>query len=165
MFTKKKSLKQIASLGAVALAATLSLSACSAEPSTTVLKLDQAGVESTLTYYAEGDKVVRQTTKNVVTYSEAGLPDKETAKKILDEGIKKYQGIEGLSDTVEYGDKEAVETVEVDYSKADYKELAKAGVVAGDSGQAAEDVNEVSLEKSLEQIKKLGYTEQEEAAK
>lgn len=158
--------KSIASFGVVALAAALSLTACSsAEPSTTVLKMEQPGVESTLTYYAEGDKVTRQTTTNVVNYAEAGIPDKETAKKMLDQGLEKFQGHEGLTDTVEYKDTEAIETVEVDYSKADYAELAKAGIVMGDETGGEVKVDVVSLEKSLESMKKLGYVQQGEEGK
>lgn len=148
----------VAKLGAVLVAAALTLTACSGgAPSETTLELNQPGSETSMTYYAEGDTVTKQTTKNVLSYEESGLVDKETAKEAVEPLAEQYRGVTGIEHNIEYGDTELTETLTVDYTKADISEVSK---LAGTSFTGdADNAKKISLKQSVEALKAAGFTE------
>ncbi len=107
-----------------------------------------------LTYYYKGDKVVKQTSKNTIVYADLGLT-KEQAKKALDPVAKKYQGIEGLEDKVDYQDTQAVENLTIDYTKAKLSQLKGIPGIT----LSGEDGQDISMKKSEEILKQEGFTE------
>ncbi len=121
-------------------------------------KLNQSGTESTLTYYAKGDRVYKQTAKNVIPYSAYGFKNAEEAKALFDDALKKVDGIEGYSDTIEYTENSIIETVEVNYDIVDLEKVKEVpGVYLGDTSAKGG----VSLSKSVEYLEKNGYTKAE----
>lgn len=52
----------------------------------------QDGIDSTLTYTYQGDKVLTQTAKNIVSYDKLGIT-KEEAKTALEPVSKQYEDI------------------------------------------------------------------------
>ena len=121
---------------------------------TKVFTKKQSGVTMELTYYYKGDKVVKQTSKNTIVYADLGL-DKERVKKTIEPVMKKYQGIEGLEDKVDFQETQALETLTIDYSKAKLSQLKGIpGITVN-----AEDGQDVSMKKSEELLKQQGFTE------
>jgi uncharacterized lipoprotein YehR (DUF1307 family) len=116
--------------------------------------LTQNDVKTVVTYYAEGDRVVKQTLKSTIPYSRLGATTSEEAKKVLDPQSQKFQGIEGLQEKIEYQKDTAVETLSVDYDKID---MEKAKGLPGMSLSGSEDAKKISLKKSVEMLEQSGY--------
>ena len=112
------------------------------------------GVSMELTYYVDGDKVVKQTARNVIKYSDLGQ-DKESLKAVLDAASKAYQGIDGVEESIEYGDKEAVETLTVDFSKVDLTKLQ--GVPGVSFDEEALKSKTVSMKKTEALLEQNGF--------
>ena len=121
---------------------------------TKVFTKQEKGVKMELTFYYKGDKVVKQTSKNTIVYADLGL-GKEQVKKAIEPVMKKYQGIEGLEDKVDFQETQALETLTIDYSKAKLSQLKGIpGITVN-----AEDGQDVSMKKSEELLKNQGFTE------
>jgi len=121
---------------------------------TKVYTKQQKGVTMELTFYYKGDKVVKQTSKNTIVYADLGLT-KEQVKKQLDPVAKKYQGIEGLEDKLDFQETQVVENLTIDYTKAKLSQLkGMPGITI-----EAEDGQDVSMKKSEELLKQQGFTE------
>ena len=127
----------------------------SAEESTTYENNAITGVKATLTYYHKGDKVIRQTSKNIINYEETGLENKDAAEEAMKSvGIDMYKDIEGIEHSIKYEEKEAIEEITVDYDKLDYnKAKTVPGIdVSGDTKKG------VSLKASEKLLEANGYT-------
>jgi len=113
----------------------------------------RTGLNSTLTYTVDGDKVLKQSGHNVYD-PEALDTTAETLKAFIEETYKGYQGLKGVTHSIEIKDGKVVQDAEVDYTVASLDELKKAlpdeysGI--GDS---------VSFSASEKMLKDLGYTE------
>ncbi|EKR9304138.1 YehR family protein, partial [Enterococcus faecalis] len=110
---------------------------------------------STLTYTYQGDKVLTQTAKNIVSYDKLGIT-KEEAKTALEPVSKQYEDIKGLDYKLTYEDKQAIEKLTINYEKLDYDKAKKVdGIqIDGDSSKG------ISMKKSQELVESQGYTEQ-----
>ena len=84
----------------------------------------QDGIDSTLTYTYQGDKVLTQTAKNIVSYDKLGIT-KEEAKTALEPVSKQYEDIKGLDYKLTYEDKQAIEKLTINYEKLDYDKAKK----------------------------------------
>lgn len=126
------------------------------EDSAVVMNNVVNGVDMTFTYYADGDTVIRQTTRNVMPYSAIGVSTADEAKNILDPIIVEFQGVPGLEHSMEYGETGAVETLTVDYSKADPAQISEltGSTFSGDTSAGAK----VSLQRSIEMLEGQGFT-------
>ncbi len=115
------------------------------------------GVYSEFTFYHEGDKVLKQTARNVMDYAKMGFPNAEALKKEISPSAEKYQGIKGITQRIEYGDTEAVEYLDVDYTELDFDSAKSIPgmVINGDAKNGG-----VSLEKSVALFEEKGYTKQ-----
>lgn len=115
----------------------------------------QDGIDSTLTYTYQGDKVLTQTAKNIVSYEKLGIT-KEEAKTALEPVSKQYEDIKGLDYKLTYEDKQAIEKLTINYEKLDYDKAKKVdGIqIDGDSSKG------ISMKKSQELVESEGYTEQ-----
>lgn len=119
---------------------------------------DDNGTVISMTYYARGDRVYKQTTKNIVPFSALGVDSLDEAKELAESLIAEGQNIEGYSDKVEYEDDTIIETVEVNYDVVDMDILmGLQGAYFGD-GDAK---NGVSLKKSIEWLEESGFVEVE----
>ncbi|MGX7111970.1 YehR family lipoprotein [Gemella cuniculi] len=130
------------------------LAGCSSKEESKTFVKTQRGVKMELTYYYKGDKVTKQTANNMMSYSELGVK-REQLEKILEPTIKRYQGIQGLEETVDFQEDKAVEKLTVDYTKAKISELKDVpGItIFGSDGDA------ISFKKSKEILKSDGFTE------
>ena len=135
---------------------TVVLAACGSEETRT-FEMEDTGLTSTLTYTYSGDEVTSQTAENVMNYEELGL-EKADAEEILNPVAEQYEGLEGIEYSIEYGDEEAVESIEINYEELDYE---KAQGVEGIQLEGNPE-DGVSMEKSAEMVEEQGYTEVEE---
>lgn len=119
---------------------------------------EDPGVSAELIYYYDEatDLVKRQTTKNVYNYAELGR-SKEELQSALDPEIAKGQGVEGYTHSIEYGETEAVEHVEVDYEVVDPKELATVPGFEADSELGTN--TKIAMEPSRQMLESQGYVE------
>lgn len=120
-----------------------------------VFEVKQGGAVTTLTYHHEGDVVVKQTTKSVIPYEDAGIESKDEAKEMFESQAAEYQGIDGLVEEIEYGDTEAVETLEIDYEKVDIDEISDIPGIALDENAK----NGISMQKSADMLLEQGFEE------
>ena len=119
------------------------------------------GITMSLTYYAKGDSVYKQTAKNTIPYSVLGVNTKEEAQAILgsamEEVLKDALSIDGYEDTVEYYDDKAIETVLIDFNVIDKDKLNDivGAYFDGDTEQGW------SLEKSTKWLEESGFNKVE----
>lgn len=117
----------------------------------------EGGVQTTLTYYAKGDEVTKQTTESIINYAEAGLGDRAQAEATFAPIVETFQGVKGLEHSIEYSDTAAHETLTVDYAKAD---LAEVAALTGSTFEGdASSGSKVSLAQSIAFLKSNGFTE------
>ncbi|MBC1969602.1 YehR family lipoprotein [Listeria marthii] len=131
------------------------LVACGGKEETKTYELSQNGATTKMTYTYVKDKVTKQTTENEMTYAALGFKNKEEAEKALKESSDKFQGVEGVKESIEYKDDKAIETLEIDYEKADAKELTKLPGFA-----ASGDIEKgISMEESAKMLESQGFKE------
>ena len=125
---------------------------CSAKEQSSTYVLEKNGVKIELTYYHDGDKVLRQTANNTMNYKEMGAT-KDEVKKALEPMAKQYQGIDGLEEKIDFQDDKAVETLTIDYTKVDLTKLKDLPGMDIDT-----DVESVSLKDTEESLLSQGFT-------
>ena len=125
---------------------------CSAKEQSSTYVLEKNGVKIELTYYHDGDKVLRQTANNTMNYKEMGAT-KDQVKKALEPMAKQYQGIDGLEEKIDFQDDKAVETLSIDYTKADKSKLNNIQGITID-----DDSKDISMKKSEEHLLSQGFT-------
>lgn len=122
-----------------------------------VFNQSDAAVDMTLTYYAVGDVVTKQTTVNVINYAGAGLADADAARALLDPLVESFQNVVGLDHSIVYGDTTATETLAIDYEVADIVEISN---LTGSTFEGVVDSNtRLSLEQSRQMLLANGFTE------
>lgn len=139
----------------VTLVLAVTLAGCGDKEQTKTFGKTQNGIEMSFTYHYKDDTVLRQTAVNKLPYSAIGAPNKEAARQMLEPMSKQYQNIEGLKEQVEYKDDHAIETLEVDYAKADIKKLSQ---MPGSTFNM-NDSNWVSMKNSEAVLFAQGFTE------
>jgi len=126
---------------------------------TVTLQTEENGVIVKLTYKAKGDKVTEQTADNVIPYESLGITTPEEAEELFAELAAGFEGIEGVTHKMDYQDDQVVESLTIDYEKADLNE------VGGLTGSMSDgDLSKgVSLKKSVEMLEEQGYEIVEES--
>ncbi|SMG15488.1 YehR family lipoprotein [Paenibacillus aquistagni] len=117
--------------------------------------LSAAGTEIEVTYYYKNDEVTKQTTNSTVAYASMGAANKEEAETIIEPLAKQYENVKGIKHEVEYQEDKLVEKTEVDYTKADLKEVSR---LTGSMFEDAEEAGFVSMKKSEEMLLSNGFT-------
>lgn len=135
----------------------LLISACGAKTETRTFTSEKDGIQTEMVYTFVGDKVIEQSTLNVLPYTALGVTTQEEAQAIIEPISKQYQGIEGLVETVEYGESSLTETVNVDYQVVDMKAIqAIPGMTfSGDptKGISMKESEKILLEQGFTEVK------------
>ena len=138
----------------------ITLSACGNEKTKTFVG-KQSNVKVEVTYTYKGDKIIKQKSVNTLKYSDFSLND-DTSKKIMKEAIEKQsekmQDVKGVKESIKENDEGFVETINVDFEKADIDTLKSKGIVniAGNSGSS------ISMKKTEKKMKENGFKEKED---
>jgi uncharacterized lipoprotein YehR (DUF1307 family) len=132
-----------------------SLTGCSSSTKTKTFTLEKNGVKLKLVYVYKDDKVIKQTANNTIPYAALKVTTKEEAKTLLDPISEQYQGKNGVVETLKYGSDGVVETLSIDYTKADLNELANIPGMIIDE-QALKN-GAISMEASQKLLLKKGF--------
>lgn len=117
------------------------------------LELEQNGVLLSLTYTADGDKVIEQTANNVMPYESLGVATQEEAEEILAGAVEGYQNAQGIEHEMDYQDDKVIETLTINYEEADMTEVGELDgtIVDGDTSQG------ISLTQSIDMLLQQGF--------
>lgn len=135
------------------------LTACGSNEETRTFEMSDQGIESTLVYTHDDDKVISQSTENIINYEELGM-DKAQAEEMFGSMAEQYEGLSGVEHSFEFGDEEATETLTIVYDEVDSEELE--GVQGMNFEGEGDPSAGVSMERSAEMLEQQGYTEVEE---
>jgi uncharacterized lipoprotein YehR (DUF1307 family) len=113
------------------------------------------GTTSSLTYKYQNDIVIEQTSRSVTKFGDLGLTKEEVEKQVKPL-VEKFKNIKGITYDLDIKDTEMIESIKLDYSKADISELRG---LPGMSFDSNEDVKKISMKRSEELLKSQGYTE------
>lgn len=117
---------------------------------------DSKGIDSRLIYHYEDDKVIKQKTENIVLYSFLGMTDAKTAQEAYQAQAQQYQGLEGVTYSIQYDSDRMVEHIEVDYEKAKISEIAH---IIGIPSEQASKIDFISFKESQKILETNGYVE------
>lgn len=123
---------------------------------TATFEKEQSGTTIRLVYTYQGDKVLSQTSEITLPYSALGVTTKEEAQTIMESvGASAYEGITGLTHSIEYTDTDLVEKTTVDYETVNVSDIAG----LPDMDYSGNISNSISMEQSRELLVSQGYTE------
>ena len=128
------------------------LAGCSSKDGSKTYVLEKSGVKTEITVYYESDKVTKQTTVNTMDYEKMAVT-KDELKDVAMPVSEKYQGIDGVEQKIVFDDDKAVETLTIDYTKADKSKLNNIQGITVDG-----DSKDISMKKSEEHLLSQGFT-------
>lgn len=142
----------------LALLPLLVIGACTPETETSHFQsFDSAGYDSRISYDYQGDKVLKQTTEDTMSYSFLSASNADEAKKAFESlvDMDSFKDLTGVSHKVDYLDDRLVQRLEIDYTKADIKEVAH---IIGLSKAVAEKADFISYKASKKAIEASNYS-------
>ena len=150
------------------LVATTLVSAPSAFASTTVKKEFQLfsqkkGTDSRIPYYMakHSDKVTKKTPENRITYAalkkSAKTDNLDTIKAKLKKVQDSYNGVKGVKETLEFKGNYVLETVSINYKKADPNEVLALQGSQTDGNSQNKKIAYISYKLSAKTLKEQGY--------
>lgn len=107
------------------------------------------GVKVQSVFTTKGDKIVKQNSTNTIIFEDFGITEqaeKDAIKEQIQTNVDSLNEIEGVTDTIEVTDESLVETIEIDYEKADIKQLSQMGVIQ----VTDENIDYLSMKKTAE---------------
>ena len=126
------------------------LGACSKERSKTYEgDMDGKHVLTTLSY--KKNKVVKQSTVTTLKYNDFGMSKKE-AKKMFQEH-RQMKDLKGVSYNLKHNHEKWVETIDINYKKADIKAVKNHFSLMSTS----KNDKKVNMEGTVRELKKLGF--------
>ncbi|UZW86854.1 DUF1307 domain-containing protein (plasmid) [Staphylococcus lugdunensis] len=144
----------------VSIVVLITLSACGVEKTKTFVgKKYNVKIEVTYTY--KEDKVIKQKTVNTLKYSDFGINDDTTKKKVkeeLERQSEKMKDIKGVKHSIKEKDEGFVETMTIDFKNADIATLKSKGII-DISGNTEKDLSMKKIEKKM---KEIGLKEKED---
>lgn len=145
---------------AVVLIAFLMLIAHHKEQKVTFKKEEVDGVQVSLTYYAKGDAVLKQTSETLIPYSSVvgemveKSKELDIVKEMLGDRTRHYRKVKGVKYHLEYGDDAVIEKVEIDFAKVNLE------AVHGFRGVAINgESSKISLKWAIKLLEVQGYKE------
>jgi len=129
------------------------LAACG--QSTKVYELKEDGMVSTVTIKHKDDEITEQISEDVMSYEMLGVSSKEEAEMffgLMEQGVDSFPGIDF---DVKYKKNELIQTVKIDYKKADLEGMFGLG-----SMLTGEDFGDItSVKEMVQMLKEQGYKE------
>ena len=130
----------------------LLLAACGSS-STKTFSYEEEGLTSEMTFTYNGDTVENEVSTTTLEYEALGLRSQEDAESALADFALDLEGVEGVTYNFEYGETEAVETLEIDYNTVELSELRSAGIEI----EGEEDADTISMEQTEANLIDEGY--------
>lgn len=130
----------------------LILTACGSTETKTFV-YEEEGLTSEMVFTYSGDTVEEEVSTTTLEYEALGIRDQADAEEMLGDFALDIEEVEGVTYSFDYGESEAVETIEIDYTAVDLNDLRDAGIeIQGD-----EEANEISMEQTEENLIDEGY--------
>lgn len=126
----------------------LLLTGCGSSETTTTCTFKEGTNVTTATFTSKGDKVSKQVEETVMVLDAETKAYASTVVSLLKAELKDIKGVTFADKTT---DDSLTLTITVDYTKADFDELAKKDLVEN-------GVDYISLEKTVASFEKDGYT-------
>ncbi|PZL75691.1 hypothetical protein CI088_04415 [Enterococcus plantarum] len=136
------------SLGIVGIIALISLSACAVQEQTATFVLKQEDEQVKVQNIHKKDALLKQKSITTIQYKTMGISTKTKAKKLLEPSEKLYANKKGIHYTIDFTEKAAVKTIEVDLkevSTKDAKEISLISLPNESFATASEEANEAQL--------------------
>ncbi|MCU9533618.1 YehR family protein [Streptococcus sp. CSL10205-OR2] len=116
------------------------------------------GIDTQITFYYEAstDMVLKQETHTQASYKALGVTTIDEAKEALAPIFSQYEGIDGITHTVDYGDEYIIENLVLDYENLDINDASKLPGFLSDGNNNA---TYVSYTKSADLLKESGFEE------
>ncbi|MBO0445720.1 DUF1307 domain-containing protein [Enterococcus ureilyticus] len=134
--------------GIVGVVVLFSLSACTVQEQTTIFVLKQEDEHVKVQNIHKKDALLKQKITTTIQYKTMGITTKTKAEKLLEPSKKLYTNKKGIHYTIDFNEKAAVETVEVDLKKVstkDAKEISLISLPNESFASASEEANEAQL--------------------
>lgn len=134
------------------------LAACGSSVDKRTFELKEEGMDSTIVYTHNGDKIISQTSKDVIhikDLEDVGV-ELDEVKTLFNMISEEFQDIDGVTHKMEYTDSEAIQHLTVDFEKID---LAEADFIPGLSFDESDELDKSSMEKHADNLEEQGYTE------
>lgn len=128
------------------------LVACSGKKASVVLEMDTDKYHSQVMYEAENDTILKQTTKNEVTYEVLQVNSKEEAEKAIQAAMDEFANMEGVTHKVQFEDDKLIEEIVIDYDVID---IDTVGQIPGLPSK--NEKGEASLDATVELLESQGY--------
>lgn len=143
-------------LSALSLLAVVFLVACQSTQTSHLQMFEDDNFDNRITFHHQGDKMVKQETKNLVLYKTLGVKDADEAKEAVEAMMPGdiYKDLKGFTRKVDYQEDRFVETITIDYSKVDFDQAANTLGAA-----KTEDGKGISYKKLFDSFTSLGYKE------
>lgn len=126
------------------------LGACSQSRSKTYEgDVDGKHVLTTLTY--KNNKVIKQSTVSTLKYDDLGMSKKEGEKAFND--YRHLKGKKGVSYELDSKHQKIVENVDIDYKKANLKDISRYFTLA----HYSKNYKKVTMEGTVKDLKKIGF--------
>ncbi|EOI01601.1 hypothetical protein UAY_01007 [Enterococcus moraviensis ATCC BAA-383] len=125
-----------------------SLSACTEQEQTTTFVLKQDDENVKVQNIHKKDELSKQKITTTIQYKTMGITTKTKAEKLLEPSKKLYSDKKGIHYTIDFTEKAAVETIEVDLKKVstkDAKEISLISLPNESFATASEEANEAQL--------------------
>src|SRR5690625_4659149 len=132
------------------------MTACGAEEGERAFFYEEDGITSTFTYEHKGDEVTKYTSEVELEYALLGLDSKEEAEEFFEMMVDEdVLDVDGVSQQIDYKDESLVETIVIDYTEADMKEIKE----IPDLEFRSEIENGISMEGTAELLEEQGFEE------
>jgi uncharacterized lipoprotein YehR (DUF1307 family) len=118
-------------------------------------------VDSTLMFFCDGDRVVMQTTENVIMYDDIdGVSNAQEAEDVIgpqmEDYAAQYDGVDGVVYALTYEEDRVLESIEVNYDEIDMEDVQN---IEGFNYEGSKDATYISMKKTLSTLKSQGYKE------
>lgn len=131
-----------------------SLTACGQKYTLRTYQLvEENGKTITITFRAQGNVVVEQSTKTTIPYSAIGVSTEAEARKILEPLAHHYHDVDGIEELVDYREDAVIELFTIDYEVVDMEELSQLPNIQF----TGNTTDSISLSNSIKMLKQMGY--------
>lgn len=112
----------------------------------------------TIKFEHKGDDITKLSQKEIIPFKSLGVDNANDAQALLDSKVDKIPSIEGYENKIKVTENNVVETIKIDFDKIDADKINEISGLnfIGDPSK------NISLEKSIKELKKSGFKEVDE---
>lgn len=146
-------MKKVHKVVGISLLSLLFMSACGAKEQTATYTLKQDDENVTIQNVSKEDKLLKQTIKTTILYKTMGVKTKTKAEKLLEPIKDLYANKKGIHYSVDFKEKEAVETIEVDLKEISTDDAETLPLIS----LPKENLDSASVKENEKQLTSFGF--------